>query len=371
MRPRVAVAVAATALVGAGTAALAAGRYVSGFALKPSVAGPQPEGLIAVREAGKDTIVLTRTAASARHGVYGLVGIDTHATVGDVIEQEQYAVTRRLTRVQRGEIAPGGFVRMSAQAYCGDPGRAFGLDFTDVEVPGELGPLPAWYLPGARSTWVISVHGLGTTREQALNVVPVLHRFRFQHLVLGYRNDPGAPASPDGLDHLGDTEWHDLDAAMQYAADNGAKRIVLYGWSTGATMALWALDRSPVRGRVAGLVLDSPVLDWRSTVKAAVTSRGLPSALRPLAVRAAEGRAGLQAARQTDAAAPPDPVKPTLIVHGPDDTFASWDASRALAARHPDRTAFHEVPGAPHAAMWNADPKGYEEALRRFLTPLM
>jgi acetyl esterase/lipase len=189
--------------------------------------------------------------------------------------------------------------------------------------------------------------------------------------VLGYRNDPGAPASPDGIGHLGDTEWRDLDAAVRYAADHGARQIVLYGWSTGATMALWTLARSAMRERVSGLVLDSPVLDWQSTVKAAVTTRGLPAALRPLAVRAAEGRAGLAAARHTEHATPPDPTVPTLIVHGPDDSFADWQDSRALAERHPHRIAFHPVSGAPHAAMWNADPEGYEEALRRFLTPLM
>lgn len=371
MRLRNAVALAATTVVGAGTAALAAGRYVSGFALKPSVAGPPPEGLVAVRDVGPDRVVLTRTAASARHGVYGLTGVGVHATVGRVIEQDSYSVTRRLLRVHSGALGQDGFVRMTPQAYSGDPGSAFGLDFEKIEVPGELGPLPAWYLPGPRGTWVIAVHGLGAGREQALNVMPALHRFRFKQLVLAYRNDPGAPTSPDGIGHLGDTEWRDLDAAMRYAADHGAQRIVLYGWSTGATMALRALQRSEVREKVGGLVLDSPVLDWRSTVKAAVTSRGLPAALRPLAVRAAEGRAGLEAARHTDPGAPPDPTVPTLVVHGPDDTFAPWAASRALVDRHPELVALHTVPGAPHAAMWNADPVGYEEALRRFLTPLM
>jgi hypothetical protein len=29
------------------------------------------------------------------------------------------------------------------------------------------------------------------------------------------------------------------------------------------------------------------------------------------------------------------------------------------------------VTEAPHAAMWNRDPDRYEEALRRFLTPLV
>ena len=51
---RHAVAAAATTAVGAGTAALAAGRYGSGFALKPAVAGPAPEGLVTVHRATRD-----------------------------------------------------------------------------------------------------------------------------------------------------------------------------------------------------------------------------------------------------------------------------------------------------------------------------
>ncbi|SCE06596.1 hypothetical protein GA0115240_13755 [Streptomyces sp. DvalAA-14] len=182
---------------------------------------------------------------------------------------------------------------------------------------------------------------------------------------------PGAPASPDRIGHLGETEWRDLDAAMRYAEARGARRIVLYGWSTGATMALRALHQSPAREHVAGLVLDSPVLDWRSTVRAAVTQHRLPALLTPLAVRAAEGRTGQHGARHAEAVDPDRLTVPTLLIHGPDDTFASWAATEELARRRPELIALHTVPGAPHAAMWNVDPDGYAETLRRFLTPLM
>ncbi|MBY8880347.1 alpha/beta hydrolase [Actinacidiphila acidipaludis] len=371
MRLRTGVVLAATAAVGAGTAALAVGRYGSGFALKPSVAGPAPEGLITVHAVDGDWVVLTRTTASARPGVYGLSGTKLHATVGPVAGQDAYSVTRRLLRVDRGALGAGGFVRMTSQAYEGDPRSARDLDFADVQVPGELGPMPAWFLPGARRTWVICVHGVGATREQALPVLPALHRFRFPVLVPSYRNDPGAPPSPDGIAHLGDTEWSDLDSAMRHAVDQGAEHIVLYGWSTGATMALRALSQSTVRGRVSGLVLDSPVLDWRSTVRASVRTRGLPAVVSPLAERTVEGRTGLHAARHTEALEPERLTVPTLIVHGPDDHFAPYSASHRLAEQRPDVVTLHTVPDAPHAAMWNADPDGYEETLRRFLTPLM
>ncbi|WP_407638920.1 alpha/beta hydrolase family protein [Actinacidiphila yeochonensis] len=158
---------------------------------------------------------------------------------------------------------------------------------------------------------------------------------------------------------------------MRYAVEHGALRLVLYGWSTGAAMALRALQQSPVRRHVRGMVLDSPVLDWRSTVHAAVSSRGLPTALAPLAVRAAEGRTGLRSGHHAEAASPARFTVPTLLVHGPGDTFAPWQGSRELAERRPDKVALHPVPDGSHTGMWNVDPEGYEETLRRFLTPLM
>lgn len=151
----------------------------------------------------------------------------------------------------------------------------------------------------------------------------------------------------------------------------GAERVVLHGWSTGATMALRAAAHSPLRDRVSGLVLDSPVLHWASTLRALATARRTPGALLPLAVRAAQGRTGLHADR-TDPAADPDGLRvPTLIFHGPGDTVAPWAHSRRLAERGRGLVALHPVQNAPHGAMWNADPDAYEEALRRFLTPLM
>ncbi|MFF6955866.1 prolyl oligopeptidase family serine peptidase [Streptomyces sp. NPDC008317] len=371
MRTRTAVAMAATTVLGAGTAALAAGRYGSRFALRPSLRGPVPEGDVTLHSVTADQVVLTRTLSSARPGVWGLTGDDLHAAVGDVLDLTPYSVTRRLLSVQHGALTPGARVRLTPQACAGDPGSALGLDHTEVLLRGELGPLPAWFVPGARDTWVIAVHGLGATREHPLNVATALHAHGLPQLLLAYRNDPGAPASPDGIGHLGATEWRDLDTAMRYAVEYGAQRLVLFGWSTGATMALHALAGSPVRDRVSGLVLDSPVLDWEATVRAAAESNGVPDALMPLAVRAAEGRTGLLPEPVAAAADPARLTVPTLLVHGPGDTLAPWAASRELAALRADLVTLHTVPDAPHAAMWNVNPADYEETLRRFLTPLM
>lgn len=370
-----ATAVAVTAMTVAGAAAVAVGRFASDAALKAPPGRPLPtEPRLTVHGTAAGRVTLTRTLASLRPGGYGLAGNGSYAVVGPVVDSAPHppdSVVRRLEHITRGTLEPGAKVRLTPSLHIGDPGSALGLDHTDIEIPGELGPLPAWFVPGARDTWIITVHGLGAGRELPMNLMTFLHGLRFPVLDLAYRGDPGAPRSPDGLNHLGETEWRDLDAALRHATAQGAARVVLYGWSTGATMALRTAAHSSLRDRVSGLVLDSPVLNWEATLRALAAARRTPSPLLPLAVRAAQGRTGLYGDRIDEAAHPERLTVPALILHGPDDLVAPWTFSRRLADLRPDLVTLHTVPQAPHNAMWNVDPSGCEEALRRFLTPLM
>lgn len=374
MRTVTATAAAVSVALAAGAASVAAGRFASDAALKAPPGRPLPgEPRLTVHATGAGQITLTRDLASLRPGTYGLGGDGSHAVVGPVLDGAPHSadtVVRRLERVTHGTVEPGDKVWLTPNLYIGDPSTALGLDHADVDIPGELGPLPAWFVPGVRDTWVITVHGLGSTREHPMNVMEFLHRNRLPVLDLAYRGDLGAPRSPDGLSHLGETEWRDLDAAVRYAVRHGAADVVLYGWSTGATMALRTAAHSALREQISGLILDSPVLDWEATLRALASARHTPSALLPLAVRAAQGRTGLHSDRIQGAADPGRLKVPTLIVHGPDDTIAPWGPSRRLAERRPDLVSLHTVPHAAHGAMWNVA-SDYEESLRRFLTPLM
>ncbi|MFB8041973.1 alpha/beta hydrolase [Streptomyces hydrogenans] len=369
MRPATATAAAVTTLIGLGAAAVAAGRHASGVALKAASGRPLPgDPKLTVHATGPERVTLTRSLASLRPGTYGMTAPGLHAVTGPVLDRVPHTadtVVRRLERVERGALGPGSRVRLTPQLHTGTPETALGLPHEDVEIPGELGPLPAWLVTGPRSTWVVALHGLGTGREHALNLVPFYARRRVPVLVPAYRGDRGAPEPADGLAQLGDTEWRDVDAVLRYAVRRGASKIVLHGWGTGATMALRAAAESGVRDRISGLVLDSPVLDWEVTVRNLAAARGVPAPLVPLAVRAALGRTGPHPDHTADLRIP------VLLAHGPDDTISPWEPSVDLAARRPDLVTLLPVRQAPHTAMWNADPLRYEEALRRYLTPLM
>ncbi|MGW2597502.1 alpha/beta hydrolase [Streptomyces klenkii] len=372
---RATAAAAAATAIGAGAAALAAGRYASDAALRATPGGPPPDQpRLAVHSVDGDRITLTRHQASLRPGTYGLTGRGLHAVVGPVVQDAPHsadAVVRRLVRVTRGAPEPGDRVRLTPQVHAGNPRDTLGLDHADVTVPGEFGPLPAWFVPAARDTWVIAVHGLGATREHPMVVMPFLHRLRLPVLALAYRGDPGAPRPPDGISRFGLAEWHDLAAAVRYALAHGARRVVLHGWSTGATMALLAVTDPELRPHISGVVLDSPVLDWPAALHALAAGRGVPAPLLPLAVHAARGRTGMALDGLDRLRDPARLTVPALLAHGPDDTVAPWHTSRELAAGRPDLIVLHTVRRAPHAAMWNAAPERYEEALRRFLIPFM
>jgi len=259
---------------------------------------------------------------------------------------------------------------LDAAAFEPDP-SAVGLAFDEVTVSTPLGPCPAWQVPGAGGdTWAVLVHGRGGPRREALRVLPALHRLGLSALVVSYRNDPEAPASPVGRYDPGDTEWLDVEAAMAHAVAAGARRFVLVGWSMGAAIIGALLSRSALADRVAALVWDAPLVDWRATLRQQARIRHLPPALTEITTRVAGRRIGMDFDRFDLRAHPPAVRPPTLLVHTTGDSAVPVQPSRALAAAAPELgwpMTYLEVPDAEHTAAWNADPAAYEDAVTRFL----
>ncbi|GAA2152353.1 alpha/beta fold hydrolase [Kitasatospora kazusensis] len=365
-------AIVAAATVGTGAAVLLLGRRVSERVVGPDGLEAAAPATLRVHDLAAGRVTLTRTPEAARPGRYALEwGRDGHAVVGEVLRTDIRTVTRRLVRADGGTLDIGTEVRLTPRVLRGDPESALGLEYIETGAEGELGLLPAWYTAGVRGTWVILVHGPGADRSQALPVLPLLNSLRLPTLTVTYRGDEGAPPSPDGLGHFGETEWRDIEAAVRLALGSGAGKVILYGWSLGATIALQTAARSDWRDSVAGLVLDSPVLDWPATARQGAVRSGVPAPLAELGALAAQGRAGVDLAGFARLAEGTDLQVPTLLLHSPADDLAPWAAAQRLAQLRPDVVSLHPVANAEHAALWNADPAGYAETLRRWLTPLL
>jgi alpha-beta hydrolase superfamily lysophospholipase len=314
-------------------------------------------------------IVLERNEDTQRPGVYGLEWTGGHAVAGSIVAAGDDAVTRRLRQV-RGYLAPGMDVGVESNVYAGDPGQAFGYRYADLAVRGELGPMPAWLVAGRRRTWAIVVHGINATLQTGLRVVPTLHRAGLPTLLITYRDDLGAPASPDGLHHLGLTEWRDLEAAARYALAHGAARLVLVGYSMGGALVAQFMQRSVLARHVAGLVLDAPVLDWRRTIEFNAEQMGLPgfSALPvewTIGLRIEADWESLDALRHRE-----DLQLPILLFHGDDDKVVPLATSEDFAAELPRWVELHILPEAGHTESWNVAPRLYERRLSAFLGSL-
>ncbi|SEQ19266.1 hypothetical protein SAMN05216188_102352 [Lentzea xinjiangensis] len=350
------------------TAALGGvGWYYSGELLEPAPA-PRDHRETALGADGGN-VVLAESEATTRRGTFGLVWPGGAAKVGGVAARGNGRVERPLLE---GAAPPEGTrVRVESNVHEGDPKTALGLVHSEVAVPSELGDLPAWFVPAERDTWVITVHGRGASREEALRVVPQLHGAGLPVLLITYRNDAGAPASPDGLYHLGDTEWRDVEAAIGYARSRGARDVVLYGWSMGGAIIGQTLARSSSAALVRGVVLDSPVTDWTQTLDLQARNRGVPTWLTPVAELVSGWRAGIDFDRFDLVRNPPAVKPPTLLFHGSADGTVPAQSSRDLATAAgglgwPLR--YVEIPGAGHTSGWNVATDTYRAALGDFLT---
>jgi acetyl esterase/lipase len=310
---------------------------------------------------------------SEQPGVYGLDWQTGHAIVGPVLSEADGTVTRRLSDV-RGYLVPGIHVGLDSHVYSGDPGQALGLPFRSVGVPDQLGPMPAWLVPAApaaplaaRKTWAIVVHGHNDNRQNDLRIAPTLRRTGLTSLLISYRNDLGAPESPDGLYHLGQTEWIDLQAAVRYALAHGAQRVVLVGYSMGGALIAQFMQRSRLSQDVAALVLDAPVLDWRSVIEYNAEQIGLPGFLGTPVEWMIDARANPDW-DSLDALQHPESFHlPILLFHSTEDELVPISTSDDFAAELPRWVTYYRVPIVGHTESWNLNPGLYDHRLRRFL----
>jgi alpha-beta hydrolase superfamily lysophospholipase len=227
--------------------------------------------------------------------------------------------------------------------------------------------MPAWQIPGRSDTWAIVVHGINDDPQVGLRIAPALHRTGLPSLLVTYREDLGAPSSPDGLHHMGLTEWRDLAAAARYALANGARRLILIGYSMGGAIVTQFMERSALAPRVAGLVLDAPVLDWQSTIAFNATQMGLPSFTATPVEWMVGARIDADWSSLDALQHPEDFHLPILLFHGTEDTVVPISDSDAFAAELPRWVAYHRVPRAEHTESWNVDPKLYDQRLAAFL----
>lgn len=371
---------AALAVLGAALGLALSGLAFASLRMARRVVTPAvrvPDTRILSLDTAAQTITLARTADTQLPGRYGLFtsGTENYIKLGSVLAEDATSVKRKLlTQI-------GAQTRISADAaFSGwyfDHAEELHLPFTSELIGSAVGPCPAWLFPaGDGQVWVIQVHGRGTTRAECLRAVPVFHSLGITSLVVSYRNDGEAPRSRAGTYALGATEWRDVDAAVGFARRRGARRIVLMGWSMGGAIALQLELNSAHRDVLAGLILESPVVDWRVVLGYQAKLLRLPAAVTGLAIGALQtewatpmtGAGGAIPFDRLDAVSRAAELQhPILILHSDDDGFVPSDASHDLVVARPDLVEMQVFEVARHTKLWNYDQERWSDSIRGWL----
>ena len=324
-------------------------------------------------------IILPANEDTTVEGTYSLFfdGGRGHARIGAIRSYvpREGTVQRDVEEVYSGNLSEARRGWWSGAIYS-SPG-AVGLPEESVEIPVEGGTAPAWLVrnPGA-TTWAVMVHGRGARRTECLRAVRTAHAAGMTSLLISYRNDGEAPYAADGRYGLGLTEWRDVEAAVAYALENGAKDVVLFGWSMGGAISLQAADRSPLRRYIRAMVLDGPVVNWLDVLTHQARLNRIPAQagrlgqwlLSNAAGRALTGLAAPLDLKSMDWVARAEEIRiPTLILHSEDDEFVPVGPSAELAEKNPGVITFERFTKAGHTKEYNVDPERWERTVSAWL----
>ena len=342
---------------------------------------PPSRAATRIRACTASSVTLDADRRTLHRGQFGLwFGTEGHAVVGPIRGRDHAAgtVTRELLHVS-GPLEDAEVGYWTGQLHPGP--EALRRPFREVAVEVGGGAAPAWAIPPARprrpATWAIHIHGWGTTRITALRSVPAVDALGMTSLVVSFRGDGEARDVHAGVSTLGMTEWEDVDAAIGYARDHGAQRVVLVGWSLGGTIALQLSERSVHRDIIERLILIGPVTDWRAAIRSTAADRGLPwwaaaLAIRTLADRRASARLGLPGPIDFDLLSWGRPGRltlPTLIIHSDGDRQVPLASSVLFAMANPDHVRLVELSPAEHGWEYNVDPAAFNRAIIEFVEP--
>ena len=250
-------------------------------------------------------------------------------------------------------------------------------ELEEVSYSTPLGEMDAWYLPADGPTWVIHIHGLGTTPAEAEPLFGPLQGAGYPQLSITYRNDEGQPIDPSGYYQYGATEWEDVAGAVDYAVTNGAQNVVLSGFSTGGAHAMSFLSRQP-QEIVSGVLMDAPNVDFGRTVDYAASQRDLPVLPLPVPATVSASAKFITSLRigvnwkLLDYISDADETirQPMLIHHGIEDLTVPLASSLDLQATNPDLIQLITVEGAGHIESYDVDRQGYVDSVVAFLAEL-
>jgi len=328
-------------------------------------------------------------------GIYGIIGQNGDAVVGNIISTEGVIVERELINLN-GTIVEGDRIRgtslvvrdnkdeyiilgtssWSGQAAEGiyTPKSVSNLEYETIYYQSDLGEFPAYLTNEGDIGIVIFVHGFrgDYSREvfakmRAGEIVDMGYR----SMIISYRNDKGLPKDPSGIFQYGTTEWEDIDGAIDKALEY-TDNVVLWGTSGGGGPISSWLGNVGDKSKVKGIIYEAPVINFWESVKVNGAARypWVPQQLFSYFKIVTEIRYSIDFDNMnfTDAVINSD--IPVLLFHGDDDEWVPVEMSDLIAESRDTNLTYIRYENVGHVTSWNADPDNYVYQLDEFLSSL-
>jgi uncharacterized protein len=238
------------------------------------------------------------------------------------------------------------------------------LRYESLELQAADGTrLSAWFLParsaaGSRpKATVLFLHGNAENISTHFRAIAWLPAEGFNVLILDYRGYGASRGEPS----LAGFQL-DIDAAMREMLsrrDVDPDRIVVYGQSLGAALAIAYTAHSRYRVHVRAVVADSPFSDYRRIAREKLADTWLTWPLQWLPVLTVDN-----AYSPAAAVAALSPI-PLLLIHGDRDPVVPFHHSQDLFALAKEPKELWIIPGAGHAQSLQNEP--VRERLVRYL----
>lgn len=122
----------------------------------------------------------------------------------------------------------------------------FGLEMTEIRIPGPRGALAGWYLPARNGCTLICCHGINDNSGQWIAPIAKLHaRSGYGALLFDFA---GHGQSEGNQVTYGIRERHDVTAVIDYLRQRGdvdMERVAILGFSLGAITAVMSAAEHP------------------------------------------------------------------------------------------------------------------------------
>lgn len=315
------------------------------------------------------------TIRGGAYNIFGIVGgVDVNGKFIGMFGAPDALDTANKTsvRVLDSSAGPlpkvGDKLSLQGNIWTSNPKDALNIEYKDVTYQTKVGDMHAWLIPGSSNTsWTIGVHGIGADKSEMLRFVKPVLAVGDTMMIINYRNDANNPQSPDGRNNLGNTEWQDLESAVDFARSNGATNVRLYGDSLGGSIVMNFLKRTSQDRQklVSKVVLDSPALNWGSILRNKLVQGGYPEVIYYPTKSVLQLRAGIDL--DAISSKPEDFITKTLIIHSSDDKTVPQLGSKQAAAGNPNNVTLVDFGKGGHLRSWNHDSTQYEKLVVDYL----